>query len=425
MAKRTLRPRNTAEDGVSARLRSSSAEGVPWSQDPKLIVHEPRLTREGKIFQRQSPTWSHESIWSHPESLDLEDFDPLSNIDSTDLNAPSSVLCFLHITFDGATIPFAMNDLRIAYKAKDSYDIIERIAQEYIHKTCHEGFAVRKLNFEYGNCTIQGEHVEKLGIPLTTGEEWANICLELSRLWTLNPRQALKIHIFRDYISHRSPSGSESSVPGTQRLELQKLMKRAADGRKYIPRLALMRFTSTNIRKVINGDSRLKLDKESKDRFIAKVHENARCLFALYIYAGLTMECLMRQVDIGYNDGSLPLNEDDCCHPKCAADFEALLERQGGFIAARFDHIGKHQDFAPCVVIPIHYIPVDEGAIDFVIEGRRKDMEYDTPYASDSEKQNACCGLGAFSKVYRVRIDPDHHQLSEVSTLDSIFSLFV
>ena len=376
------------------------------------------------MFQRKSRTGSHESISSYPESLDLGSSESLSSRDSTGLDAPSSVTCFLHITFDGATIPFAMNDLRIAYREVDSYDMIERIAQDYIQKNCSEGLAVRRLSFKYGNCTIKGEHVEKLGIPLTTTEDWANVCLILSRLWTLKSRRALEIHIFRDYFSHRSPSSSKVSVSSTQRLELQKLMKRAADGRKYIPRLALMRFTSeNNIRKVINHDSRLTLDKETKDRFIVKVQETAPCLFALYIYAGLSMNCLMRQVDIGYNDGRLPLDEDDCCHPNCAADFESLLDKQGGFLAARFDHIGEHQVFDSRVVIPIHFFPVDEDGIDFAKEGRRKDMEYDIPYAFDSyspERQNAWCGSGAYSNVYRVRIDPDHHRLSRVSRLSSI-----
>ena len=424
MARTSLRPRNSAEDGVPTRLRSSNAEDVLGSQDQMLIVRQSRLTREAISLQRLSPAWSHESILSHPESLDLGSSESLSSIDSTGFDAPSSVTCYLHITFDGATIPFAMNDLRLAYKEEDSYEIIERIAQDYIQKTCSEGLAVRRLSFKYGNCTIKGEHVEKLGIPLTTTEDWANICVILSRLWTLKPRRALEIHIFRDYFSRRSPSGSEASVPGTQRLELQTLMKRAADGRKYIPRLALMRFTSeSNIRKVINRDSRLNMDKETKDRFIVKVQDTAPRLFALYIYAGLSMKCLMRQVDLGYNDGSLPLDEDDCCHPKCAADFETLLDRQGGFFAAQFDHIGEHQDFDPRVVIPIHFFPVDEDEIDFVKEGRKKDMEYDRPYAFDSwhpEKRKAWCGSGSYSNVYRVRIDPDHHKLSKVSRLSNI-----
>ena len=424
------------EEGLCGRVVASCSDGIVreriyvagevsldkailGSQDPKLLVRQSRLTREVVMLQRQSPTWSHESIPSHAESLDLGTSESLSSSDSTGLGAPSSVTCFLHITFDGATIPFAMNDLRIAYKEVDSYDIIEQIAQDYILKTCSEGLTVRRPGFKYGNCTIKGEHVEKLGIPLTTTEDWTNVCLILSRLWTLKPRRALEIHIFRDYFSHRSPSGSEASVPCTQRLELQKLMKRAADGRKYIPRLALMRFTSeNNIRQVISHDSRLKLDKETKDRLIVKVQETAPCLFALYIYAGLTMRCLMRQVDIGYNDGRLPLDEDDCCHPRCAADFETLLDKQGGFFAARFDHIGEHQDFDSRVVIPIHFFPVDEDEIDFVKEGRRRDMEYDRPYAFNSwhsEKRKAWCGSGTSSNVYRVRIDPDHHRLSRVS----------
>lgn len=419
MARMTLRHRNTAEDMVSMRLRSSNAEEVLESQDPKLIVRQSRLTREVMMLHSQSPVWSHESISSHPESLDLGSSESLTSGDSTGLDAPSSVTCYLHITLDGAIIPFAMNDLRIAYKEVDSYNIIERIAQNYIHETCSEGLAVSGLSFKYGNCTIKGEHVQKLGIPLTTTEDWAYICLTLSRLWTLEPRRDLEIHIFRDYFSHRSPSGSEASVPYPQRLELRKLMKRAADGRKYIPRLALMRFTSeSNIRKVINHDSRLKVDKETKDRFILKVQETAPRLFALYIYAGLTMKCLMRQVDNGYNDGSLPLDEDDCCHPRCAADFEILLDKQGGFSAAQFDHIGEHQDFDSRVVIPIHFFPVDEDEIEFVKEGRKKDMEYDTPFAFHSwhsEKRKAWCGSGTSSNVYRVRLDPDHHRLSRVS----------
>lgn len=366
---------------------------------------------------------SNDSFSSSQESIELEEI-PRSLANSTGENKFSrTVKCSLHVTFDGST---SRNDLtNFDYKEHDFYRTIEKIAEEHV-KRAHAGagaLIAKQLNFKYGNCTIVSEEKERHGIPLTTQADWNDVCKILDRCGKASSHHALHLHVFRDYFPYRSRASSEASFAGTKRMEIQSLMKRASDGmrgRLYIPRPALMRFTSRdNIREIIIQDARLNMTMtlEEKEEFILDVQTKSRYLLAMCVHARLKMDCLKVLLGKGLTDESLPLTDDHCCHAKCTLEFDALLDKQGGFATtARFDNVGEHQDFHPSVVIPIHYQPVDMDEEEFVIQGRAKDWDKrGTAGSKDSPKWKAYCGHGAYSNVYRVRVDPDHHRLSKVS----------
>ena len=109
------------------------------------------------------------------------------------------------------------------------------------------------------------------------------------------------------------------------------------------------------------------------------------------------MECLKTLLDRGFTDSNPPLDKKFSCHKDCRQKFGTLVKAQGGFRAAHFAK-GGHQDFdTPPTVVPLHFCP-------------RPHVRNNT-YLEEA----ALCGRGSSSEVYCVRINPNHHTLSEVS----------
>lgn len=403
---------------------NSIAEQTAASAGPQIVLH-PSESVEGALrparqslhgLGRSQPT----EVWSSHESLDLDG--PCDPSDAVDI--PQSVECFFHITFDGATKPIAANSSAINYTEPSSYQKVEKIAQDLVRVASSGVHPNKQINFKYGNCTVIGDHVEKIGLPLTTQEDWESVCAILKNYWRSDPLRTLRVDIFRDYFSYRSRATSEVSLAATKRQEMYNLIKWAWDDKPYISRTVLMRFNSPeNIREIIIQDHRLDMEPGHKERFIHSVQSKAACLLALCVYNGLKMECLNILLLKGFSDAALPLQRRDCCHDKCGPDFANLLKMRGCCTAARFDNVGEHQDFHDSVVIPIHFVPVEEDQDEIMKAGRQKDIAKVMETASrvtDDVKQSACCGSGAYSNVYRVRIDPDHHRLSKVSSISLI-----
>ena len=420
----TVEPVVEQSDSFSpATERNNSIEQqTVASAGPQIVLHPSEgLERSSRpLFQSSrglGSSVSSEYSSSH-ESLDLDHLVTVDPLDEIDI--PKSIKCFFHITFDGAPAPGVAKSLTIDYTEPNSYQKVERFSQDVAREAPSDRPLAGQINFKYGNCTVVGDHVENIGVPLTTKEDWDSVCTILASYWRSDPHRSLHVDIFRDYFSYRSRAASEVSFAATKRREIHNLIKYASDDRKYIPRTALMRFNSLqNIREIIIEDDRLDIRSEEKEIFIQKVQSSAPCLLALCVYAGLKMKCLSILLE-HFSDASLPLQRQDCCHNgQCGPDFSSLVDMQGGFMAARFDDIGGHQDFHHSVVIPVHLISVEDGQDAVMKAGRRKDLEEEKANSShviDHTKERACCGSGAYSKVYRVRIDPDHHRLSKVSS---------
>lgn len=405
------------------------AEQTVASAGPQIVLHQSETDEETSrpAFHSSHGLGRSRSSedTSSRESLYLDNPDDGGSSDA--LEIPKSIKCFFHITFDGATASVAVNSLAINYTDPYSYQIVERAALDQVRTASSGAHAANQINFKYGNCTVVGDQVEKIGLPLTTREDWDSVCAILVNYWRSDPRRTLRVDIFRDYFSYRSRAASEVSLAATKRREIYNLIRWASDDKWYIPRTALMRFNSPeNIREIIIQDHRLVMEPEEKEHFIHSVQSEAPCLLALCVYVGLKMECLKVLLVKGFSDAKLPLQRWDCCHDKCEPDFANLVRDQGGFTAARFYNIGEHQNFHHSVVIPIHFIPVEEDQDDVMKAGRAMDLEKATAMYSrvtDKTKQSACCGSGAYSNVYRVRIDPDHHRLSKVSNISLFYPL--
>jgi len=404
----------------------SIAENIAGAGGPPIVLHRSPTIQKAfnptdELLRAQS---SIDSLSSNHESIDLEDStQDLADLKG-DIEIPATVTCSIHVTLDCSPTAQATGDLIVHYREPNSYQEIERLVENQVNNARSKALSEKQLYFKYGNCTLIGEDVERIGIPLTTQDDWGNVCTILVSFWKSKPRRLLHLHVFMDYFSYRSRASSEKSFAGTKRSEMLSFMERASDGRRYFPRTVLMRFlTPGNIREIVLQDARLDLSMREKEDFIHNVQAKAPDLLAMCVYAGLKMECLKALLWKGLTDAALPLDYSHCCHSECEAEFDILIDRQGGFgKTATFDTVGEHHTFHRSVVIPIHYQPVDLDEDAFVIEGRERDWDKDkrgTAGDKDSLKWKSCCGHGAYSNVYRVKIDREHHKLSRVSNATS------
>ena len=383
----------------NTRCSDNTADEIEPS-GPRIVVHVPRGTVATAAPSPQRIPHDYLRVHSSDESLSSThgslDLEGSTRPQSAYEPIPSNVTCTLRMTFDGSIVP-SLN-LEVPYHEADSYQVIEKTAQEYVKNTCVETLHGKNLTFKYGFCAIIGGNVERCGVPLTSQEEWSDVCTILTNYWISDPQRTLHVDIIREYCSYRSRATSDVSFAATKRSEIQALMNRASDGRRYIPRTALMRFTSLEtIREIIIQDPRLHMELKEKEEFIQTVQQNASCLLAMCVYAGLKMECLKKLLENGCSDMTFPLEYRHCCHPGCETDFENMMvDKQGSFMAARFDNIGQHQDFDKNVVIPLHYQPVDVDEEAFMTAGRKREYEEEeqsgTYRERESSKGKAYCG---------------------------------
>lgn len=206
-------------------LALAQLEDIPNPHGPSIVVHQSGVTTASTVPVPRSPhdlsraQSSDESLSTAPESLELEDSAhslPFGGV------IPSSVTYTLHITCDGSKVPVERRNLTVPYNDVHSYQTIEEIAQDCVNKTCAETLMGKSLNFKYGNCTITGQDVDKIGVPLTTREDWNDVCTILTNYWASNVDQTLHVDIYRDYFSIRSRAASDVSFATTKRSEFKR-----------------------------------------------------------------------------------------------------------------------------------------------------------------------------------------------------------
>ena len=384
---RAVLPNHSVENAAQARptIRVHPAEGV--SND---IPHSTSLSHSSDDESSRG-------------SFDLDDVfpNPRNNADNL---AQVSVRCTLHITLGSKRLPGPDPELVLAINDPDNYTKIENTSRNSVKERCQEDLIRKDLFLRYGKCTIVGQ---KDGVSLTSQEDWATVCTILTNLLMLEPTRALHLDIQGDYFAFRPRASSDISFAGAKRTEIYTLMKPAAGGKMYISRTDLLRVTSRDtIRDIIIQDSRIPVNE--KDDLIGQVPDRARKLFAMFVYAGLSMSCLKTLLDRGCTDDHLPLGTfpgtSSNCHPgnpQCTVEFHNLVNNQGSFMAAEFMRPGQHQKFHSKIVVPIHFWPTDKEKGDsgrHTIRDESEDAE--SPYdGDDPEKRSAWCGAGAFSNV--------------------------
>lgn len=380
---------------------SSNGENTATVAGPAIVLH-PAEQPAGALRSVQEQdvqlklTKSRSSDDDSPrESIDLEDAVAAFRSVTNGLVTPTSITCSLNLTFGDSPVPDVPEDFELSLTDPNSYSGLEKISQTHLRATVQDAFTAKELTLRYGNCTIIGQHIGNSFLPLTSSEDWNDICTILTNYWTSRPHQHYRLEILRDYFAFQHKATSDVSFAGAKRTEIHTLMKQASDGRLYISRTDLMQITSKDtIRDIINQDPQLDIPPEEKQAFIWQVQTRAQKLLAMCVLAGLSMGCLKTLLDNGCSDTTQPLKRHHCCHIKCNADFENLVSRQGGFCAAEFWTMGEHQKFHPSVVVPIHLIPRDKNgdeALDAIMTTRSDETEEDV---GDEEpaKREAWCG---------------------------------
>lgn len=335
----------------------------------------------------------------------------------------------LQLAFENVSLPID-GIIRTISANDQSFRKIERVAEEQVKSSCAKSLGARELIFRHGRCTIVGEASYESVHSLTSLEDWKELWIILLNYLTSGTHQCPSLKISRDYYALTFTAADDESFAKTKSSEIHILMKKA-NGRNYISRTDLIRVTSKEtIRQIIMGDASItNMALEEKEAFVQDVQKSARKLLALCVYARVDMQCLKKLLDHSLVDDSLPLDDSHCCHPKCGAAFHDLLAKQGSFMAPVFNNPGEHKRLPSCIVLPIHFVP--KVVEDSLTRNQANFAEVVSPHAEDEEqvvlrqKSLACCGSGAYSRVYRVRIDPDHHRLSQVAKYLQAFAIAV
>ena len=346
---------------------------------------------------------------------------------------PEIVTYSLFVTFEGKEISDAPKLLKLRLTNPSNYNDIATTAERCVKAHYDPSvLAGRSVNFRHGDCTIVCQHSNENENnthvqALSTKADWKDICTVITNLWTSSRHESIHLDIRLEYFGLLTKSiNADESFAEAKRHEIWCLMKPSFDDRKYIPLADLMRVKSRDmIRSIIIEDPTLSMLPAAKEAFVEKVYEKASILLTQCVLAQLGMGCLKALLDKDITDNTYPLEPHHCCHDKCGPNFGNLLSGQGGFHAAVFFMPGEHQEIPRGTVVPIHYCPKDDpkssADIDQALAPRGKPR---FPSGKrETDKTKAHCGSGAYSNVYRVRIDPAHHTLSKVSQPDKPLSL--
>ena len=429
---------------VTQERPSKVHQGSPDSSDmndsskpvPNIVVSSESNGQESSVSPSKVRLPPSESGSSYELSLNAEAASNLNGLQSQlrdesscptpsveEFIIPPKISYSLYITLKEKALQTSISGT-VSSNDVSGYREIEELAEQQVRNSHAEYLAFRELNLRYGSCRIVGDGGFEHTHTLTSPKDWRDVCLALINYWISHRHQNLRLEILRDYFTLQTRGLGKEFFSSTKRREIHSLMKNSwspSDGRFYISRIDLMRVTSMDdIRQIIEEDNSLEVSHDEKEGFIRKVYEQARKLFAMCVLARLEMRCLKKLLDDGLSDEHLPLKEEqEKCHKNCDADFRNLLDRQGSFIAPEFNKVGEHQIFDPCVVLPIRFQQreqITKGDTDN--KAGKRAMSRSSLHSTDKdnvEKEEAFCGSGAYSKVYCVKIDPDHHMLSQVT----------
>ncbi|KAL8747676.1 MAG: hypothetical protein Q9190_000472 [Brigantiaea leucoxantha] len=327
---------------------------------------------------------------------------------------PESIHCSLLIKFAVEPPKTFRRQIMLNFNEVDGYKNIEHTADRYVKEEFADDLDNEEFPFfRRGKCIVVSRLKPPRCFTLSSQASWKMVYTEILKSYALNTDEHIRLEVERDYDA-LSKSGPESIVYH----QIGSLMKTSFSGRPYISCSDLDRImTIEAVEELITSEAPAMLTGAKLQSFIQEVHTKAPKLLAMCIFAEISPRCFIYLfIEKRLYDDKLPLAAGDCCHRVHKNKFDRLVGNQGGFSAAQFNIVGDHQSLSSDTVVPIYYHPT---------EGNEKSINQDegqgTPnLGSESHpgrrksKDNACCGTGAFSAVYRVKIDPDHHQLSEV-----------
>ncbi|KAL8881298.1 MAG: hypothetical protein Q9198_001477 [Flavoplaca austrocitrina] len=353
--------------------------------------------RESKNFS-QSPT----IIVSRPAGTDAD----IGGID------PS-----LRIAGKGAS-PSSRTNIRIP---KKNYGVIVAEAAgvmwQHIDKNCSQALIGKTLFFRNAKATVGSTR----GISfhdILTPDDWEHLDAEiLARRSDREPD--IQVNIYCDFIALRNRREGAKSFANTKCDEMITLERRAFtdNDTEYFSRIDLKLIASRQtIHEIVAEDTPAGTNDANRENFVNLIHDEAPVLFAMCVYAQLGMDCLKTFLDNGHRDETTFLEDKDKCHSTCSRKYKNFLKWQGSFRAAEFNTPGEHQDLHDKVVVPLQYYPKTQHEDGIFQESPSTSGFVQEELAKPKVKERSRCGSGAFSDVYRVKLDQDHHRLSDDRT---------
>ena len=429
-----MKPRSKARLDDDSPHQDKSSTTVPTivvEADTGSGAHELTSLRRSPLHGKNLPSTSRESPSPHPlpqDRLHSRRAERHSLSRGSEFQIPSDITYDLYISLEESTLEEntlkVATGLTLALFEKEIYSIIVENAESHCKRNFEEnckddeGLGDRDLFFRYGNCTILGKEGYEKRLPFRSPNDWGQIRATI----LLSRQRSLHLDIRLEYGAIRN-SAPKGKLKSAKCLDIDALKKTALDPTeetKYVPQSDLDKvITHEVITNIINEDPPGALDADQKAAFVEEVHSKARKLFAMWVYSELPMRCLRElMLRWGLHDNDLPLKSSRPCHntARCKLKFNSYLQTQKGFIGAQFNEVGEHQDFATHIVVPIRFCPL-ELARNFPTEAELPTNDEDPLNVEGTEKRQACCGKGSYSRVFRVKLDPNHHELSQVRTV--------
>ena len=313
-------------------------------------------------------------------------------------------------------------ELSVRLHRPESYKEIEKVADKRAQILSAGSIGPKELKFLYGNCTIVSDNGTKFRLPLRSPEDWAKVNNHIVGYWNSHTHERLHLCISRHYLASQEHPIEGTPFADVKCLEIDDLMKQTWEEKDYVPHNVLETVISDQtVYWIIKENPPESVPHDDQDAFIRRVRAEGRILLAMCVHADLKMECLKKLLDSGRKDSTLPLGENVLCHPKCRHKIRRLLQAQGGFRAERF--VGcENRKLHSHAVVPLHFCPRVRGRDDLEREvtGMYDDEWQTSPSqekttSTEELRRGALCGIGAYSRVYCVKLNPNHHSLTEVS----------
>lgn len=393
---------------------------------PEIIVHRAESTQESLGLAEKTP----ELATVYPVSEKAQESPLLRQKSQKPLDDPrgphspagysfiqDSITFNLRVTWEGSRDSKLAEELSVLLHEPESYQKIEKLAEEYANALSAETIGPRELKFSYGNCTIVSSNGTKTRLPLRSRRDWTGIYKAVVEYWTSHTHERLHLCISRHYLACQDQPTEGKSFAELKCLEIDDLMKKTWEKKDYIPHNFLETVISDQtIYWIIKENPPKSVPQDDQDAFIRRVQAEGRILLAMCVHAELGMECLKKLLDSDWKDSRLPLDEESLCHRGCRRKFRTLVQTQGGYRAASFVE-GEHKTLHSHTVVPLNFCPRAHGKDD--LDREVTEVRGNKPQNSNSEesaiKEAAWCGSGAYSNVYCVKMNPNHHSLSLVS----------
>ena len=419
---------------------SSSDTRQMSSAGPKIVVHEVERNEESFRSTEKKPervaTYKNlENVHGSPSPYQ-DNPRTLSTPRRSQSPAegsciPSTIAYILRFIFEIKDCPNSelAETKPVLLHRPESYHEIERVADKHAKTLSAKSIGSKELKFFYGDCAIVSDNDTKVRLPLRSPDDWTRVSKRVVEYWDSHANESLHLCISRHALASQEQPVEGKSFAKVKCWEIGDLLKTTWEGKRYIPHNVLETVISDHtIDQIIKEKPLKSVPQGEQHAFIRRVQAEGRIIFAMFVRARLKMECLKKLLDSGGKDSNLPLDESSQCHEECRHKFDSLLDAQGGFRAARFFE-GEHYRLHSHAVVPLHFYSRTRGKNDLGCQdteashpsaGRKSDKLQDSPSEDKTTgtaalRGEAWCGQGAHSNVYCVKLNPNHHSLSEVS----------